>query len=573
MLLSSVNTIWILWGSALVFFMQAGFAMVETGFTRAKNAGNIIMKNLMDFSIGAPLYWLIGFGIMFGAGNGFFGWLDPLTVGEYALPDGVSLYAFLIFQTVFCATAATIVSGAMAERTKFSSYCMYSAVISLVVYPVSGHWIWGGGWLSAMGFHDFAGSTAVHMVGGVAALVGAKILGPRIGKYDKDGTPKAIPGHSLTLGALGVFILWFCWFGFNGASTVSMEGAAPFVASKIFVTTNLSAAVATVTVMFITWAKYKKPDVSMTLNGSLAGLVAITAGCDTVSPLSAAIIGIVAGFAVVYGIEFVDQKLKIDDPVGAVGVHGVNGALGTLMVGLLSDGSGTATAGLLTGGGASLLITQIIGVASVITWVVVTMIIVFSVIKAFHGLRVEPEVEIMGLDISEHGLTSSYADFMPNPQSAVSYSIEGVSVPVTGNAAPSQAVPVEVLPGNPSAVSDQKLTKLSILCKQSKFEELKEALNEIGITGITVTQVLGCGTQKGSPEYYRGVAVDMILLPKIQVDVVVSKVPVRSVIETARKALYTGHIGDGKIFVYDVENVVRVRTGEEGYAALQNNED
>ena len=573
MLLSSVNTIWILWGSALVFFMQAGFAMVETGFTRAKNAGNIIMKNLMDFSIGAPLYWLIGFGIMFGAGNVFFGWLEPLTVGEYALPDGVSLYAFLIFQTVFCATAATIVSGAMAERTKFSSYCMYSAVISLVVYPVSGHWIWGGGWLSAMGFHDFAGSTAVHMVGGVAALVGAKILGPRIGKYDKDGTPKAIPGHSLTLGALGVFILWFCWFGFNGASTVSMEGAAPFVASKIFVTTNLAAAVATVTVMFITWAKYKKPDVSMTLNGSLAGLVAITAGCDTVSPLSAAIIGIVAGFAVVYGIEFVDQKLKIDDPVGAVGVHGVNGALGTLMVGLLSDGSGTATAGLLTGGGASLLITQIIGVASVITWVVVTMIIVFSVIKAFHGLRVEPEVEIMGLDISEHGLTSSYADFMPNPQSAVSYSIEGVSVPVTGNAAPSQAVPVEVLPGNPSAVSDQKLTKLSILCKQSKFEELKEALNEIGITGITVTQVLGCGTQKGSPEYYRGVAVDMILLPKIQVDVVVSKVPVRSVIETARKALYTGHIGDGKIFVYDVENVVRVRTGEEGYAALQNNED
>ncbi len=571
-MLSSVNTIWILWGSALVFFMQAGFAMVETGFTRAKNAGNIIMKNLMDFSIGAPLYWLIGFGIMFGTGNGFFGWLDPLTLGEYSLPAGVDLYAFLIFQTVFCATAATIVSGAMAERTKFSAYCMYSAIISLVIYPVSGHWIWGGGWLGSLGFHDFAGSTAVHMVGGVAAFVGAKILGPRIGKYDKAGKPKAIPGHSLTLGALGVFILWFCWFAFNGASTVSMEGEAPFFASKIFVTTNLAAAVATVTVMFITWAKYKKPDVSMTLNGSLAGLVAITAGCDTVSPLSSAIIGVIAGFAVVFGIEFIDKVLKVDDPVGAVGVHGICGAVGTLLVGLFSDGAGTGTPGLFFGGGASLLVTQAIGVFSVMAWVAVTMVIVFMAIKTFHGLRVEPEVEIMGLDISEHGLTSSYADFMPNPQSSVSFSIEGVPVPVTGGAPAAQAVPVEVVPGEP-AKSGAKLTNVSIICKQSKFEELKNALNNIGITGITVTQVLGCGTQKGSLEFYRGVAVDMILLPKIQVDVVVSKVPVRTVIETARKALYTGHIGDGKIFVYDVENVVRVRTGEEGYAALQDSDE
>jgi Amt family ammonium transporter len=517
---------------------------------------------------------VFGFGVMFGAGSGFFGQIDLFSMGQYALPDGVDLYAFLIFQTVFCATAATIVSGAMAERTKFSSYCMYSALISLIVYPVSGHWIWGGGWLAEMGFHDFAGSTAVHMVGGVAALVGAKILGPRIGKYDKDGTPKAIPGHSLTLGALGVFILWFCWFGFNGASTVSMEGEAAFFASKIFVTTNLAAAVATVTVMIITWIKYKKPDVSMTLNGSLAGLVAITAGCDTVSPLSAAIIGIVSGFAVLFGIEFIDKVLKIDDPVGAVGVHGICGALGTLMVGLLSDGSGTGTAGLLLGGGASQFITQLIGVVSVIVWVAVTMTIVFLAIKAFHGLRVEPEVEIMGLDISEHGLTSSYADFMPNPQSSVSFSIEGTPVPVTGSAPAAQAVPVEVLPTTPSeAVPGTKLTSISIVCKQNKFEDLKTALNNIGITGITVTQVLGCGTQKGSPEYYRGVAVDMVLLPKIQVDVVVSKVPVRTVIDTARKALYTGHIGDGKIFIYDVENVVRVRTGEEGYAALQDSED
>lgn len=568
--MSSVNTIWILWGSALVFFMQAGFAMVETGFTRAKNAGNIIMKNLMDFCIGAPLYWLIGFGIMFGAGNSFFGWIDPLTLGEYALPDGISLYAFLIFQTVFCATAATIVSGAMAERTKFSSYCMYSAIISLVIYPVSGHWIWGGGWLAGLGFHDFAGSTAVHMVGGVAAAVGAKILGPRIGKYDKDGKPKAIPGHSLTLGALGVFILWFCWFAFNGASTVSMEGDAPFLASKIFVTTNLAAAVATVTVMLFTWVRYKKPDISMTLNGSLAGLVAITAGCDTVSPLSAAIIGIIAGFAVVLGVEFFDKIVKIDDPVGAIGVHGVCGALGTILVGFFSDGSGTETAGLLLGGGVSLLVTQIIGVISVIAWVVVTMTIVFTAIKTFHGLRVEPEVEIAGLDVHEHGISSAYADFMPLPETGLVYH-ESAPSPITGSVPAAKAVPVEVAPG--TAASDTKLTMISIVCKQNKFEELKTALNNIGVTGITVTQVLGCGTQKGSPEFYRGVPVEMTLLPKIQVEVVVSKVPVATVVETARKALYTGHIGDGKIFIYNVENVIRVRTGEEGYDALQDNED
>jgi Amt family ammonium transporter len=569
-MLSSVNTIWVLWGSALVFFMQAGFAMVETGFTRAKNAGNIIMKNLMDFSIGAPLYWLIGFGIMFGSGNGFFGWIDPLTLGEYSLPDGVSLFAFLIFRP-FSAQRRHHRVRRHGRRTKFSSYCIYSAIISLVIYPVSGHWIWGGGWLASMGFHDFAGSTAVHMVGGVAAMVGAKILGPRIGKYDNDGKPRAIPGHSLTLGALGVFILWFCWFGFNGASTVSMEGEAPFFASKIFVTTNLAAAVATCTVMLFTWAKYKKPDVSMTLNGSLAGLVAITAGCDTVSPLAAANIGVISGFAVVIGIEFIDQKLKIDDPVGAIGVHGVCGALGTLLVGLLSDGSGTATAGLFMGGGASLFVTQLIGVAAVMAWVVITMTVVFQAIKAFHGLRVEREVELVGLDISEHGLVSSYADFMPNPQAGgVSSIYEGAPSAITGTAPADKAVPVEVVPAAPAASKQgAKLTKVSILCKQSKFEELKTALNNIGVTGITVTQVLGCGTQKGSPEYYRGVPVEMVLLPKIQVDVVVGKVPVRTVVDASRKALYTGHIGDGKIFVYDVENVIRVRTGEEGSAALQ----
>lgn len=414
--ISAINTLWVLVGAALVFFMQAGFAMVETGFTRAKNAGNIIMKNLMDFCIGTPVFWLVGFGLMFGGTSSLVGSIGGIAseanYGASMLPDGVPFFAFLIFQTVFCATAATIVSGAMAERTKFSSYCLYSFIISLFVYPISGHWVWGGGWLSQLGFHDFAGSAAVHMVGGVAALIGAKFLGPRIGKYGKNGEAKAIPGHSLTLGALGVFILWFCWFGFNGASTVSMEGSAAETAAKIFVTTNLAAAVSTCVVMAITWIRYRKPDVSMTLNGTLAGLVTITAGCDTVSPVSAAIIGALAGFVVVFGIEFIDQKLKIDDPVGAVGVHGLNGLLGTICVGLFSDGSGTEGLGLFLGGGVSLLGVQLLGAVAIIAWVAVTMTIVFAVIKKTIGLRVSREEELAGLDIMEHGLESSYAGFL-----------------------------------------------------------------------------------------------------------------------------------------------------------------
>lgn len=563
---SAVNTIWVLFGAALVFFMQAGFAMVETGFTRAKNAGNIIMKNLMDFCIGTPVFWLIGFGLMFGSNNGLIGTIGGIAseanYGSGMLPDGVPFWAFLIFQTVFCATAATIVSGAMAERTKFSAYCIYSLVISLLIYPIEGHWVWGGGWLSELGFHDFAGSTAVHMTGGVAAFVGALILGPRIGKYSKSGKSRAIPGHSLTLGALGVFILWFCWFGFNGASTVSMEGDAIVSAGKIFVTTNLAAAVATVTVMCITWIRYKKPDVSMTLNGSLAGLVAITAGCDTVSPLSAAIIGLVAGFVVVFGIEFIDKVLKVDDPVGAVGVHGLCGATGTLLVGLLSDGSGTQTAGLFCGGGISLFLTQLLGVVCVAAWVAVTMVIVFQIIKHTIGLRVTEQEEISGLDDPEHGLDSAYADFMPVLSAANGIQPKADVQPVP--APVEQAVPVQVTEN-----MDAKITKITIICQQSRFEELKDALNSIGVKGITVTQVLGCGAQKGNTKLYRGVALDMILLPKLQVDVVVSKVPVSLVIDTAKRVLYTGSIGDGKIFVSNVENVVKVRTGEEGVAALQ----
>lgn len=573
---SSVNTIWVLLGAALVFFMQAGFAMVETGFTRAKNAGNIIMKNLMDFSIGTPAFWLIGFGIMFGAGNDFFGSISGIAseanYGSGMLPDGVPFWAFLIFQTVFCATSATIVSGAMAERTKFSSYCIYSLLISLVVYPVSGHWIWGGGWLSQMGFHDFAGSCAVHMVGGVAALIGAKILGPRIGKYGKDGKSKAIPGHNLTIGALGVFILWFCWFGFNGASTVSMEGDAIVSAGKIFVTTNLAAAVATVTVMIITWIKYKKPDVSMTLNGSLAGLVAITAGCDTVSPTSAAIIGIISGFVVVFGIEFIDKVCKIDDPVGAVGVHGLNGAWGTLAVGLFSDGAGTEWKGLFTGGGAKLFGVQFIGFIATVAWVVVTMLIIFLAIKHTVGLRVSREEELAGLDACEHGLASSYAGFLtqdaatPVPQ-VLGADTEEKLAEYTSSAA---QAPAEVpLADTSSSTTVQKLSKVVVITRQNKLEEFMQAMNSIGVTGITVTNVLGCGVQKGATTYYRGVSMDMNLLPKVKIEIVVSVVPVEKIVAAAKTVLHTGQIGDGKIFVYDVENVIKIRTGEEGAMALR----
>lgn len=556
---SAVDTIWVLLAAVLVFFMQAGFAMVETGFTRAKNAGNIIMKNLMDFAIGTVVFWVIGFGLMFGQNNGFIGSLDLFIQGDYGstFPSA----AFIIFQTVFCATAATIVSGAMAERTKFISYCIYSAIISAVIYPISGHWIWGGGWLAQLGFHDFAGSTAVHMVGGVSALVGAAILGPRIGKYDKDGKPKAIPGHSLTLGALGVFILWFAWFGFNGGSTVSMTGDSIEAASNIFITTNLAAAAATVVVMIITWIRYKKPDVSMTLNGSLAGLVAITAGCDAVSPVGAFFIGVIAGFAIVFGVEFIDKVLKIDDPVGAIGVHGICGALGTILVGIFAtDG------GLLYGGGFGLLGTQILGVIAVAAWVGGSMLVVFLAIKALVGLRVSKEEEISGLDITEHGIANSYADFMPVvPQVLGATDAGSVQIPVISKTTVSTSASAQASHDSKKV----KMTKVEIITRQSRFEALKAAMDKIGITGMTVTQVLGCGMQKGSTNYYRGNPVESNLLPKVQVEIVVSKIPVETVVEAAKAALYTGNIGDGKIFVYDVENVVKVRTGEEGFDALQ----
>lgn len=569
--ISSMDTMWVLIGTALVFFMQAGFAMVETGFTRAKNAGNIIMKNLMDFAFGSVVYWIIGFGLMYGAGNGFIGGIDFFISDISSFDGNIPGWAFVMFNTVFCATAATIVSGAMAERTKFKSYLVYSVVLSAVIYPITGHWIWGGGWLSTLtiagweGFHDYAGSTAVHMVGGVSALVGAKILGPRIGKYSKSGKSHAIPGHSLTLGALGVFILWFGWFGFNPASSYGLSSVDnAFDVSNVFMTTNIAAAVATVVTMIITWFKYKKPDVSMTLNGSLAGLVAITAGCSAVDPWAAAIIGAIAGFVVVYGIEFIDKKLKIDDPVGAVGVHGMCGAFGTIAVGLFAR-----EGGLFTTGEIGRTLVQLTGVISVAAFVAVMMFIVFQIIKHTIGLRVSEHEEIVGLDVEEHGLVSSYANFVPSIDETT---IDMEAVVPTKKAVPvEKAVEVETY-AKPSLDGDTKLTKIVIIAKQSKFEVLKEAMNSIGITGMTVTNVLGCGMQKGSSEFYRGVELEVNLLPKIQVEIVVCKVPVRTVIDTAKSVLYTGHIGDGKIFVYDVENVVKVRTGEEGYEALQDEE-
>ena len=566
---SEVFGVWFLIGAALVFFMQAGFAMVETGFTRAKNAGNIIMKNLMDFCIGTVVFVLLGFSLMMAEDYvlGIFGVPNLEILTDFgAFLKGGNAPSF-VFNLVFCATAATIVSGSMAERTKFVSYCIYSGVISLFVYPIEAGWVWNSqGWLAQLGFHDFAGSAAIHSVGGITALIGAIMVGPRLGKYVKDKAGKvkkvnAIPGHSITLGALGCFILWFGWYGFNGAAAWDGNSLA-----SIFVTTTIAPAVATCTTMLYTWFKNGKPDVSMCLNGSLAGLVGVTAGCDAVDALGSAIIGIVSGILVVVVVEVLDLKLHIDDPVGAVGVHLANGVWGTLAVGLLANPDAPAgLEGLFYTGSFKLLGIQTLGITAILAWTAVTMTLTFFIIKKTVGLRVSKEEEIKGLDSTEHGLASAYADFLPAVESLDYGYEEAVNVP--GDVPVAEAITVKKMPtfddGTP------KLTKVEIICKESRFEALKAAMVDIGITGMTVSHVLGCGVQKGKPEYYRGVQVEANLLPKIQVDIVVSKVPVRSVIETAKKVLYTGHIGDGKIFVYDVENVVKVRTGEEGYDALQ----
>ena len=554
----NVFGVWFLIGAALVFFMQCGFAMVESGFTRAKNAGNIIMKNLMDFCIGALMFILIGYGLMFGENYvaGLFGLPTLKLLTDYT--SSSADWSNFVFNLVFCATAATIVSGSMAERTKFSSYCIYSAVISAVVYPIEAGWIWNSnGWLAKMGFHDYAGSTAIHMVGGIAALIGAIFLGPRIGKYVVDKKTgkkkaKAIPGHSLTLGALGVFILWFGWYGFNGAAAKDVDTLA-----SIFLTTTLAPATATCVTMIFTWIKDGKPDVSMSLNASLAGLVAITAPCDCVDAFGSIIIGAVSGILVVVVVEGLDKKLHIDDPVGAVGVHLANGVWGTIAVGLFSRGYDGVGKGLFYGGGFKQLGIQLLGFVAVASWAVITMIIVLALIKKTNGLRVTAEEEIKGLDSTEHNLPSAYADFVPT-------SVLISSAPPAQSV--EKAIPVETF----TTKTDAVLSKIVMIFNPSKFEELKEAMNDIGITGMTATNVMGCGVQKGHIKKYRGVEIEeMSLLPKMKLEMVVSAIPVKTVVETARKVLYTGNIGDGKIFVYDVEDVMKVRTGEHGYDALQ----
>ena len=568
---TEVFGIWFLIGAALVFFMQAGFAMVETGFTRAKNAGNIIMKNLMDFCIGTCVFIPLGYGLLLGTDTlgGFIGMPTLGIFTDYANFD----WSGFVFNLVFCATTATIVSGAMAERTKFLSYCIYSAVISAVVYPIEAHWIWGGGWLAQMGFHDFAGSTAIHMVGGLTALIGAAMGGPRIGKFTKgkDGKVEkvhAFPGHNIVIGALGVFILWFGWYGFNGAAATT----GPQLAS-IFAATTIAPAVATVVCMIFTWVKYGKPDVSMCLNASLAGLVAITAPCDVVDGAGAIIIGAVAGVLVVFGVWFCDNVIHVDDPVGAVAVHFFNGIWGSVAVGLFATTTAPecTLSGLFYGGGFELLGTQLIGIVAVLAWTAVTMFIAFKIIDKTVGLRVSEEEEIVGLDSKEHGLASAYAGFsIMDVTGGVMEVNENTDLgegeyDKASNVQKDAAVKVSAMPVD----ADTGIYKVSIIARLSRYDKLRKALNDLGVTGMTATQVMGCGVQKGAGEKYRGVEMDATLLPKIKVEVIVSKIPVEKVIEAAKRALYTGHIGDGKIFVYNVQQVVKVRTGEEGFAALQ----
>ncbi len=583
---SKLFGVWFLIGAALVFFMQAGFAMVETGFTRAKNAGNIIMKNLMDFCIGTVVFILIGFGLLFGADvAGIIGQPGFDIFTSYGTFD----WSNFVFNLVFCATTATIVSGAMAERTKFLSYCVYSAIISAVVYPIEAHWGWGGGWLAQWGFHDFAGSAHIHMVGGIAALVGAAILGPRIGKFHKtkDGEVKvnAIPGHNLTIGALGCFILWFGWYGFNGAACTSVEQL-----GSVFLTTTIAPAVATVTCMIFTWLKYGKPDVSMCLNASLAGLVGITAPCDVTDALGATIVGVVSGFLVCFGVWFLDYVLHIDDPVGAVAVHMMNGIWGTIAVGLLAnpevpgyslaDQNGNQLAGLFYGGGFGLLGRQLGGFAAIAVFTAVSMTIVFFAIKATIGLRASEQEEIIGLDITEHGLISSYADFAPSMNDAAMYgytkedakSVEVVGTPTAPVVPVDEAVEVKNY-SVPSVDGRPKMTNVVVVFKQQKLQAFIEAMEAIDVKGITVTNVLGCGMQNGQKNYYRGTTVEMNLLPKIKAEIAVCAVPVEKVIAAAKSALYTGNYGDGKMFIYDIENVIKIRTGEEGYNALHDSEE
>ena len=577
---SEIFSVWFLVGAAFVFWMQAGFAMCEAGFTRAKNAGNIIMKNLMDFCIGTVMWFICGASLMLGENilHGFAGGFSFDVFTRYGSFD----YSAFVFNLVFCATTATIVSGSMAERTKFSSYCIYSAIISAVIYPIEAHWTWGGGFLAQWGFHDYAGSNCIHMVGGICAFIGAWMLGPRIGKFDRDKAGRvtrvnAFPGHNLVIAALGVFILWVGWYGFNGAAATDVP-----TLGSVFLTTTVAPSVATVVCMLFTWIKYGKPDVSMCLNASLAGLVAITAPCDVTDCAGAAIIGAVSGLLVVFGVWFNDNVTHVDDPVGAVAVHMFNGIWGTIATGLFATDAapGFAVAGigkgLFYGGGPSQLGKQLAGMGLTAAWTVVTIFLAFTLIKKTVGLRVTEEEEISGLDVTEHGLPSAYAGFsIMDISNTMTMSVnENTNLGTENYEAASEAVRNAAVPVVREDTSDipeisTGMHKVVIIARLSRYDALKRAMNDLGVTGMTVTQVMGCGIQKGAGERYRGVEIDTTLLPKVKLEVVVSAIPVDDVIAAAKKTLFTGHIGDGKIFVYPVSRVVKIRTGEEDYAALQ----
>lgn len=554
LMIMSADTIWIAICTVLVFFMQTGFAMLETGFTRKKNSCNVIMKNIMDFAVGSIFYWILGFGIMFGATTGVVGVIDLFSNGDCsAASQTIPQPVFMAWQLVFCATSATIVSGAMAERTAFKSYLIYSAVMSAVVYPISGCWIWNAnGWLAQLGFHDFAGGTAVHLLGGSAAFAGAAVLGARIGKYDKKKKSRAILGQNIPLAALGAFILWVSWFGFNGGSVVTSESGFDLVAiGSVFMNTILSSSACAVSAMIITWVRYGKSDITMTLNGIVAGLVAVTAGADQLPHYAALLVGVGAAFVMIYDIEFIDHICKVDDPVGAISVHGLCGAFGTIMTGVFSVEKGVIYTGRF-----NFLGVQLIGVLSVAVYGLAAMTLLFVILKHTVGIRVSEKAEIMGLDRSEHGWQSNVTDDLISDLS-------------DGNAKSVTQIDLSKPIDRSAYKADGKIRKVVILMNSSKFESLKDALDEIDITGMTVTNVNGCGIQKGSTDYYRGSEAKSHLLPKIKVEIVISTVPLGLLVDTVKRVLYSGNIGDGKIFVYEVENVIKIRTDEEGKMALE----
>ena len=606
------NYTWVMITGFMVFFFQCGFAMVETGFCRGKNAAHTMTMNFMVFLVGAVGYFLVGFALQYGGSGGapglgtggsvlnamlsipglggILGYKGFLLSGTY----DAGVYALFFFQMVFMDTTVTIPTGAMAERVKYSAVVISSFFISMFLYPLFGNWVWGGGWLATLGQNfglghgvvDFAGSGVVHTMGGMIALSGAVVIGPRIGKFKKDGSSRAFPGHNIPMAIIGTIILFFCWFSFNAGSTLN---ASDFRLSVVATNTMIAGAIGGMAAMFYMWIRYGKPDPSMTANGTLAGLVAITAPCAFVNGISAFIIGLIAGLLVCFSVQFVERKLKLDDPVGAISVHCVNGLWGIISLGLFADGKYgdgfNGISGGVTGlffGDASQFAAQMIAVAVLFVWGFGVSFLFFKLLDKVWGIRVKPEDELEGLDIPEMGVLAYPDSQMVRSEldydSADNAEVKQIARFKRGKDLPyppeaptvEQAVPVElVTKPSVSVGSDVKITKIDIIMKQNRFEALKSAMNEIGVTGMTVTQVLGCGVQKGKPEYYRGVEMEVNLLPKVEVEIVVSKVPVRTVIETVKKVLYTGHIGDGKIFVYDVENVVRVRTGKEGYDALQ----